>query len=202
MSMAVTLPFGEKYTQPKDALLRRIKRTRLFIDEIQIIRRRTTKREPCFEKSERHDEYMLKQLVESAGCKPFHYTYDYDFGNRNICNNSDSMRKTAITLPIFSDPLFLERFTMPCDQVQMIPTRTQNVKMGFKELWKTDWTLEILFTRGTYKEIKHIMAYNFRSLAADVGAVIGFFCGFSLWQIPSTIKSVILFVKQKKFRQV
>ena len=161
-----------------------------------------SKKHPCFEKSAKHDEYMVKQLVESAGCRPFHYTYDYDFGNRNICNNSNSMKKTAITIPMFVDHKFLERFEKPCDQMQMITYRAQNVKMGENETLIPDWKLVIIFMRDTYKEIRHIMAYDFKSLAADVGAIIGFFCGFSLWQIPSTIKSVILFVKQKKFRQV
>ena len=201
MSMAASLPFGIQPTQPKDALMHRIKATRIYIDEIQIIRRRNTKKQPCFEESEKHDEYLSKQLVEAAGCRPFHYTYDYDFGNRYICNNSNSMRKTGITIPMFVDRKFHERFKKPCDQVQMITYRTQNEKMS-KYIPIPEWKLEIFFMRDTYKEIKHIMAYDFRSLAADVGAIIGFFCGFSLWQIPSTIKSAIRLIKQKKFRKV
>ena len=112
------------------------------------------------------------------------------------------MRKTAITLLIFADHRFHDRFEKPCDQLQTITYREQNVKMGKNEPLTPEWKLEILFTRDTYKEIRHIMAYNFRSLAADVGAVIGFFCGFSLWQVPSTLKSVIMSLKEKKFRKL
>ena len=93
MSAAGSAPFGIELTKPREGSLHRIKETRIFIDEIQIIRRRNSEKQPCLEESERHDEYMLKQLVNYAGCRPFHYMYDYDFGNRYVCNNSNAMKK-------------------------------------------------------------------------------------------------------------
>ena len=167
-------------------------RTRYFIDAIEVIRRRNTQNQPCREEFEEHDEYILKKLVQSIKCKPSYFAYDYKFGYTNTCNDTESMKKAYIRGEDIDSPAFRKQFDKPCDQIQMV-THSR------KDFPGQPWTLEFTFSRDVYKEIRHISSYDLKSFGADVSAVIGFICGFSVWQLPSALKMMVSSIKKSFF---
>ena len=186
-----------------------VKRTIFSIDGIEIITRRNTHNEQCKEESDRHDEYVLNELVKSVKCKPSLFTYDYDFEYQKICNNSDAMKKIYYRSLAINTLKFRSQFVKPCDQLQMVTYSRKDILKNQKQSsssmvkqsgWRvlSEWTLELGFMRDVYKEIRHIRDYDKKSLLSDVSAIIGFICGFSIWQLPDALNILMISIKRKK----
>ena len=100
------------------------------------------------------------------------------------------MEKAYIRGEDIDSRAFRKQFEKPCDQIQM-------VTYSRKDTPGKPWTLDLIFARDVYKEIRHISSYDLKSFGADVSAVIGFICGFSVWELPSALKMMVSSIKKR-----
>lgn len=173
----------------------RIKRTIFTIDGMEIIKRRNTKSEPCKERSDQHDKYMLRTLIDLVKCRPSHFSHDHDFAYTKICNSSDAMNKIYKRTQYIDDLQFRKEYDKPCDQLQMVTYSRRDILKDKNERLKLGWALQLDFMREVYKEIRHIRDYDKKGLFSDVSAIIGFICGFSIWQAPDALKIMVISMK-------
>ena len=176
----------------------RISRKIFYLNMIEVIRRRDTYHEPCHKGYERHDEYVLRNFIQSAKCKPNYLKLDNEFVHPVICNDSYSMKKALLKYEYFDSPLFRKQFEKPCDQLQTISMVTKQIPREEKEDKGSPRILELVFPSDSYKEIRHIKGYSLKSCWADVSAIIGFVCGVSIWQIPDALKMIVAWMKKHK----
>ena len=174
-----------------------LERKNFLINMIEIIRRRNTNNEPCQESSDRHDQYVIKKLVESSKCKPPYMKHKAEFGHLEICNNSKDMKQTYQKIMSYLLKRFDRLWTKrPCDQVQSISYTTKEVHRKKNQPKDAPWILQLGFVSHYYKEIRHSQAYGLKSCWSDVSAIIGFVCGVSMWKLPNGLKTLTIWIKQ------
>ena len=168
-----------------------------FINMIEVIRRRNTHKEPCYDETNNHDLYVLSNLIRPAKCKPPYLKYESEFDNLEICNDSISMKQTDLDAKYLDSLAFRKRFDKPCDELETVVFNTKEYSHRKDGLENSSWILEISFANEIYKEIRQIQSYNVKSCWSDVSAIIGFVCGVSIWQIPNGLKTMIDLMKHR-----
>ena len=169
-----------------------VKKKLFLIDIIDVFRNRNTGHKPCDENWKEADDKILYDIIKMVDCKPPHWIFSTDYP---ICNSKEKMKNATVEISPFkhASPSFLEHFEEPYDGIQ---SATLNIlvepRKNFSSLTSNDGldSANVLFhfKNERYKEIKYFEAYDKWSLMADVGAVIGLFLGFAIWQIPDFIE--------------
>ena len=162
-----------------------------WIDMVEVIRRRNTIQNPCDVNSDKNDDTILLNAIKNAGCKPPHFSIDLDYP---ICSNETGMSKTHIEKFDVPNLTFLKRLVPPCDQVQAISYTPQGVKCENK----SSPELMFLYNSGSYREIRHVRAFDIESLVGNLGGYIGMFLGFAFWQAPEA--ALVLISKSKHLK--
>ena len=172
-----------------------------LVDMVEVIRRRNTYQTQCHEDSENDDEMILKDVVESAKCRPPQWKFKLQYP---ICNDSGKMKKVYIESPIprQSTSTFLKEFVQPCDQVKMVMS---TIREGTQRLFSdivsenknTSARVLIVFRNEDYREIKHKRDFNFEGLVGNMGGYVGLLLGSAFWQLPDTIRFVVNILKTK-----
>ena len=157
----------------------------IIIDMVEVIRRRRTYRKPCNANSKNDDDTILLTLIQNAGCKPPHSHLNVDYP---ICSNKTGMAQTNIEKLDGSDFTFLQSFDPPCNQVQTISHTPQGVRITNDT---SSPSLFVIYNSGSYREVRHIRAFDIQSLVGNIGGYIGLFLGFAFWQAPEAAKRVI-----------
>jgi hypothetical protein len=162
--------------------------TGIFIDSVDVIRRRNTFQNPCNKDWEKDDEIMVKDVIKSIGCKPLHWILDGDYPT---CNNSNAMKNANMDKLDVANFTFVKKFTLPCTQVQAISftsTGTQKPSNISDLIVGEGGSLYVVFKSEMYKEIQHIRNFDAESLVGNIGGYIGLFLGFAFWQAPEALK--------------
>ena len=158
----------------------------IWIDMIEVVRRRNTYQKPCNVNSNQDDDMILLKVVQNAGCKPPHLSLGVDYP---ICSNNTGMDQTNIERIDGPDFTFLKSFDSPCNQVQTISYTPQGVKKHENDT--SSPTLFVIYNSGSYREVRHIRAFDIQSLVGNIGGYIGLFLGFAFWQAPEAALIVI-----------
>ena len=158
----------------------------IWIDVVEVVRRRNTFRRPCNVNSNQDDDTILSKAVQNAGCKPPHVSLSLDYP---ICINKTGMKQSKVEKIDGPDFNFLKSVDPPCNQVQAISYTPQGVRKAIND---TDPpTLFVIYNSGSYREVRHIRAFDVQSLVGNIGGYIGLFLGFAFWQAPEAVKIVI-----------
>ena len=164
----------------------------IWINSIDVIRRRNTIRTPCNPEWDRDDEFMARQVIKDVGCKPVHWVVD---GSYHVCNSTSNMKRAIIYKMDVVELSVVKKILQPCDEVQAISSTSQSYEMN-NSVWESKGPgFLLLFKISRYKEILHIRAFNVESLVGNVGGYVGLFLGLAFWQTPDAI---IYFVQKIK----
>ena len=158
-----------------------------WIDTVDVIRRRSTYQIPCNTEWKKDDEFILRSIIESVGCKPSHWILDGDYP---ICNNMTAMKRANILKWDLPDLAFLKSLPIPCEQVQAIAVTPQLTKSPDLPV------LVLAFKSANYKEIHHVRAFDFESLVGNMGGYVGLLLGFAFWQAPEAIQFLVKKMKE------
>ena len=102
--------------------------TVIYVDSVEVIRRRNTRTTPCDENYKQEDDMILRRLAEREGCSAPYWMLD-SVDNNKPCTNASEMSK-LLTPDLGSiDPKFLGQFQseMPCSQVYGIAYSVKNL---------------------------------------------------------------------------
>ena len=174
----------------------------ILINNIVVIRRRNTYREPCDEQWKSIDDNILHGIAESVGCKPRHWKLESE--TTNYCDSLQKMNETVIPPAYNFDSDLLDRFPPPCHQLQIVMHESRTNERNVTK-WNTITTgvennssisnitrsMEIFFEMKYYEEVLHLQGFNFDSLLGNAGGYIGMFLGVALWQIPEIFVSCL-----------
>ena len=179
----------------------KIEAKNIWIDNTEVIRRRSTLKARCNQGVVRHDDCIMKQILQNTKCKPPHWIHlDYP-----ICKDKDSISRANTedfrkhSRNHFATPDFLKKFPMcePCNELKVLTFTMQEVQRRTNEseisslipkIGSEDAMLDLVFKSTVYKEILHVRAFDIESLIGNMGGYFGLFLGFTLWQAPDAIK--------------
>lgn len=168
----------------------------------EVIRRRESAKQSCNPDSAKTDELMYKKMAQTLDCKPAHWTaVNYP----NICNSTETMKKSNFADATFVDPGDLEHIDPPCDELQDVNVGVSSYSRGSIEADASNLignnsqsaSILVLFTRAIYREITHARSYDFEGLIGNGGGYVGLFLGFAIWQIPDFCDLVYNSLSQK-----
>ena len=162
-----------------------LKKKTFLIDNINVIRRRSTSTKPCHNAWKKDDDFIRRKILKRSKCKP-PYWIDSDYP---ICHDQESMKIANIDTEDIGNPEFLKHFVEPCDQIKTIAFNCQE-DLHINESNGETSALLLAFMNSQYKEIRHIRALDVESLVGVMGGYVGLFLGFAIWQLPDAIKFV------------
>ena len=136
------------------------------IQELEILKRRSKRSNPCISEELNFDEIVLNEHLEEIGCRaPFQTTYQ----NLSICNSKEKMKDANA----FMGNL-IRTSKIPC-------TTATKISFKFAEqdtvLKGSDWFHIQIFYPYQYKEIIQVKAVDIQTAIGNAGGYIGLFLG-------------------------
>ena len=187
-----TRPLAVENTKHAGVISGNVMKKHLWIDNLEVIRRRNTLKTHCYEDSKNWDGYVFSQILVDTKCKPPHWMEK----NHPVCQNEYLIRKHNIDTDSFSNPEFVNQFIEPCDEVQSVSCYIEE----FYKPQNTEPTLStyimFFFKYGKYKDIVHIRSFDVESLIGNMGGYVGLFLGFAIWQAPDAMEHIFMITKR------
>lgn len=152
--------------RPRDNSLHKSFVMRLYVQNMEVLKRRNKITEFCFEGWPNFDQYLIDKITTTVGCRP-PYIPPRDNIVMPNCSTKDNMR------------LFYKKYyqasrheedlkQMPCQMIEKISDsyREQDVNDVKNSSWLR---LDLLFAETAYKEIERVRAYSLESLIGNAG---------------------------------
>ena len=137
---------------------------RFKFKQVEILRRRNKRSEPCQPDSIHYDDYLLGKHITRLGCKaPYHVRI-----NRTICTSKEKMKRSSF------DPFQHKHTMVPCTSMETIAFHYSE----FNDEWKgSGWFHVTLKFPNRYKIIKMIKAVDLQTAIGNAGGYVGLFLG-------------------------
>ena len=137
---------------------------RFKIKQVEILKRRNKRSEPCQRDSVNYDDYVLGKHNDKLRCKaPYHVRI-----NRTICTSNEKMKKSSF------GPSQHKHIMAPCTSMETIAFHYSE----FDDEWKgSDWFHVTLKFPNRFKIIKMIKAVDLQTAIGNAGGYVGLFLG-------------------------
>lgn len=165
---------------------------RFTIKSTEVLKRRNKFSSPCNPDWENEETIIMDGIMASIGCRPPHWKLNSNLPN---CSKPEEIEK--FRWPRYED---LQIFPPPCNVIENLQYDYEEAEGGENKgnsKMSTPWfAVHVCFPELSYKEIKHVKAYDIESFVGNAGGYIGLFLGYSLMCIPSWIAEMIHKVKE------
>ena len=139
---------------------------RFLVNQMEILKRRNKRNEPCIPDEFDYDKETLRQHLEKLNCRAPYQTNQNEFP---ICETKKKMKDADY----FNKPKI-----KACTSLQGVIYRYEEVNLVYKNIQSPYWLGMKLPT--SYKEIKMVKAVNFQTVVGNAGGYVGLFLGNTL----------------------
>ena len=136
---------------------------RFNINQMEILRRRNKKHEPCMVDQLDYDEEMLKKHLEKLECRAPYQTHRKDLP---ICQTKRKMKE--------ADYFFTPKMR-PCTSLEGVIYRYEETNLVYKIIQSPFW-IGMKFPTS-FKEIKMVKAVDIQTVIGNAGGYVGLFLG-------------------------
>ena len=148
---------------------------------MEVVRYRNKRAQKCNDGFPNYDESILKDIMDSVGCRP---PYATSFNNLSLCTNQNQIKKIHYSL--FEHWQGDNLNHLPCSGMEKL---TYDVtESDEKETQPPYFTISFNLKDLTYKEIRMKRSYDFQVLIGNIGGFIGMFLGYALLMVPGMFK--------------
>ena len=131
----------------------------------------------------------MNHLSDKVGCKP---PYWYRNTSELTCSNMTQMKKAHDPFRYYTWTEYLNEVLEPCQDIETLGlTYSEDI---YDHVYSNGTSKEKVFDvilrfrdMPRFKEIRHVMAYDFQSAYGNAGGYIGVYVGWSFLQIPELI---------------
>ena len=140
---------------------------RFVINQMEILRRRNKRKEPCIPDELDYDKETLRQHLEKLNCRAPYQTNQKQFP---ICQSKKKMKDADY----FNKPK-----VKACTSLQGVIYRYEEVNLVYKNIQSPYWLGMKLPT--SFKEIQMVRAVNIQTVVGNSGGYVGLFLGNKLY---------------------
>ena len=139
----------------------------IWIQEIELLRSRSSRQRNCVENKEAYDDMVLMKHLSSNGCRAPYHSIDQSFP---ICNTQEKMKKSMYKFHNVRD----EYCPKACHRISKLPFTNQRVFSV--ENISLVWTLTIAYPDDV-RIITQYQEVDVHCLIGNIGGYIGLFLG-------------------------
>ena len=136
---------------------------RFNINQMEILRRRNKKNEPCMLDQLDYDEQMLKEHLEKLNCRAPYQTSQKEFP---ICQTKRKMNEADY---------FFKPKLKACKSLEGVIYRYEETNLVYKIIQSPYWVGMKFPT--SFKEIKMVKAVDIQTVIGNAGGYVGLFLG-------------------------
>ena len=162
----------------------------LMLNQVSTLRKRPDAKKPCDSALKDDDTRFLLKIIKRVGCVPSYW--------KAIMPMEDSMRFCAkskemadIFHAIKNKKEILASYDQPCDYMK--------VSIGvLQQRYSSGLFMNLIYKEQDYQEVTNTRDFGFESFWSGVGGFLGIFIGYSLLELPETIKNLWIWLKRSK----
>ena len=152
-----------KYSWPKRTN-RKALRMSFTLQQVEVLRKRNKRSDPCISDSLKYDEVILEEHLEKVGCRAPHQKTNK---NWKICDARLKMKEAAFGAR--------KKSKSPCKTVSSLFFAYH--EWSYDDPTKSDWFRVYIAFPSQFKEIKMVRAIDIHSAIGNSGGYIGLFLG-------------------------
>ena len=152
------------------------------VSQTTLLRKRSVQNDPCNNKIENHDKFLLKSVSNDSGCVPPYWrSIIGNSSSLEICNSPEQLKKIYDITKYYKK--ILDDYDAPC--LDMFTSAVWN-EQGNNDstLCEKCTNIEIVYLDKYYEEIEETKDFGFEDFISGLGGFIGIFLGYSMMQIP------------------